>query len=120
MVVVLMMDGELAEFLAVKLAPAVGADPGKEFECLLARGLFPLRPVVRCHARLEVNSDSIRLYSTAGRERNPVSVPSCPTLAGRFAQPDEWRGEGDADVLCAGALLLASDPLRYMLTPPPV
>jgi hypothetical protein len=56
----------------------VGADPRKKFECLLAKGLFPLRPVVRCHARLEVNSDVIRIYSTARRTRNPVSVPSCP------------------------------------------
>jgi hypothetical protein len=74
MVVVLMMDGELAQLLAVKLSAAVGADPGKEFECLLARGLFPLRPVVRYHARLEVNRDVIRVYSTARRERNPNSV----------------------------------------------
>ena len=74
MVVVLMMNGELAQFLAVKFAPAVGADPGKEFECLLARGLFPLRPVVRYHARLEVNRELIRIYSTARRERNPVTV----------------------------------------------
>jgi len=74
MVVVLMMDGELAEFLAVKFAPAVGADPGEELERLFARGLFPLRPVVLCHARLEVNRDLINIYSTARRERNPVSV----------------------------------------------
>lgn len=76
MVVVFMMNCELAQFPAVKFAPAVGADPRKEFECLLARGLFPLRTVARCHARLEMNSDLIRLYSTAGRERNPVSVAS--------------------------------------------
>lgn len=49
MIVVFMMNCELAQFLAVKFAPAVGADPGKEFECLLAGGLFPLRPVARCH-----------------------------------------------------------------------
>lgn len=76
MIVVFMMNCELAQFLAVKFAPAVGADPGKEFECPLARGLFPLRPVAQCHARLEMNSDLLRLYSTAGRERNPVSVAS--------------------------------------------
>ena len=76
MVVVFMMNCELAQFLAVKFAPAVGADPGKEFERLLARGLFPLRPVAQCHARLELNSDLIYFYSTAGRERNPVSVVS--------------------------------------------
>ncbi len=76
MVVVFMMNCELAQFLAVKFAPAVGADPGKEFECLLARGLFPLRPIARCHARLEMDSDLIHFYSTAGRERNPVFVAS--------------------------------------------
>jgi hypothetical protein len=109
MVMVFMMDGELTQFLAVKFAPAVGADPGKEFECLLARGLFPLRPVVRCHARLEVNRNVIGIYSTARREQNPVSVASGPAEAGRFAQLDEMNGEEreDADLRCVGALLLA-------------
>lgn len=65
MVVVLMMDGELAQSLAVEFAPAVGADPGKEFEGLLAKGLFPLRSVIRCHVSLELNSDVIRIYFTA-------------------------------------------------------
>ena len=74
MVVVFMMDGELAQFFAVEFPPAVGADPWKEFECLLAKGLFPLRTVARCHASLEINSDLIRLYFTAGRERNLDSV----------------------------------------------
>ena len=79
MVVVFMMNCELAQFLAVKFAPAVGANPGKEFERLLARGLFPLRPIARCHARLEMDSDLIRPYSIAGRERNPLSVASSMT-----------------------------------------
>ncbi len=83
MVMVLMVDGELAQFFAVKFAPAVGADPGEEFERLFARGLFPLRPVVRCHARPEVNRDLIKTYSTARHERNPVSVASGPAYADR-------------------------------------
>lgn len=75
-VVVFVVNRELAQPFAVELAPAVRADPGKEFECLLARGLFPLRPVVRCHARLEVNRDVIGTYSTTRREQNPDSVAS--------------------------------------------
>lgn len=58
MVVILMMDGELAQFFAVKFTPAVGADPGKEFECLFSRGVFSLRPVPSCHAHLGCTRDS--------------------------------------------------------------
>lgn len=74
MIVVLMVDGELAESLAVKLAPTVGANPGKEFERLFARRPFMLRPIIRCHARLKVNLDDQCVYFTERRGGNPILV----------------------------------------------
>ena len=44
-VVVLMMDRELAKFLALKIAPAPRTDPGIDLERLLPITLLPLLPV---------------------------------------------------------------------------
>jgi hypothetical protein len=71
-VVVLVMDRKLAQFFAVKFASAVGADPGKESERLLAEGLFPLKVIPRCHASLAVGSDSVQRDSTASSGRIPA------------------------------------------------
>ena len=45
MVVVLMMDRELTEFLTLKFAPAPRTDPGVDLERLLPITLFPLLAV---------------------------------------------------------------------------
>jgi hypothetical protein len=42
-IVVFVMDGELAQFLAVKFASAVATDPRKHLERLLSIGLLQLR-----------------------------------------------------------------------------
>ena len=44
-VVVLVMDRELTEFLALKIAPAPSTDPGIDLECLLSIALLPLLAV---------------------------------------------------------------------------
>ena len=45
MVVVLVMDRELTEFLALKIAPAPSTDPGIDLERLLSIALLPLLAV---------------------------------------------------------------------------
>ena len=49
-VMVLMMDRELVEFLAVKFAAAMRADPGKQFERPLSMALVLMRLAAPCHA----------------------------------------------------------------------
>lgn len=49
MVMVLMMDRELAEFLAVKFTSTVCANPGKKFEGKGSIRLFAGRDGVSCH-----------------------------------------------------------------------
>lgn len=51
-VVVFVMDGELAQFLAVKFAPAVATDPRKHLERLLSIGLLQPSLGGPCHASL--------------------------------------------------------------------
>jgi hypothetical protein len=46
------MDRELVQFLAVKFASAVRADPRKHFERLLSIGLLQLSLGAPCHASL--------------------------------------------------------------------
>ncbi len=65
-VVVLVMDRELAQFLAVKLASAVRTDPRKYLERLLSVGLLQLKLGAPCHASLRKESDSLRRGSTTG------------------------------------------------------
>lgn len=84
MVVVLMMDRELIQFLAVKLASAVRADPWKEFEGKGSIGLLVRMGGLPCHESLHEVGDSARAYCTPGfglkhathgnmdRERNQV------------------------------------------------
>jgi len=51
-IVVFVMDGELAQFLAVKFASAVSTDPRKHLERAFSIGLLQLRLGVSCHASL--------------------------------------------------------------------
>lgn len=51
-VMVLVMNRKLVEFLAVKLAAAMRTDPGKQFEGTLSKGMVQLRLVFPCHERL--------------------------------------------------------------------
>jgi hypothetical protein len=53
MVVVLVMDRELAKLLTVKFASAVCTDPGKHFERLLSIALLQLSLGAPCHSILE-------------------------------------------------------------------
>ena len=58
-VVVLVMDRELAQLLAVKFASAVPTDPRKYFERLLSIGLLQLSLGSPCHESLEEDDDSV-------------------------------------------------------------
>jgi hypothetical protein len=49
-VMVLVMDRELVEFLAVKFAAAMRTDPGIQFEGPLSMALVLMRLVAPCHA----------------------------------------------------------------------
>ncbi len=51
-VMVLVMDRELVEFLAVKFAAAMRTDPGKQFERSLSMVMVQLRLAFSCHERL--------------------------------------------------------------------
>ena len=64
MVVVLVMDRELAQLLAVKFAAAVRTDPRKHLECLLPIALLQLSLRASCHVNLEEDGDSLLRYST--------------------------------------------------------
>lgn len=59
-VVVLVMDGELAQFLAVKLSSAVRTDPWKHLERVLSIGLLQLKLGASCHVSLGKKGDSLR------------------------------------------------------------
>lgn len=60
-IVVLMMDRELVQFLAVKFSAAVGADPGKEFKGLLAKCVFHVRRVTSCYMSFGADREWIGL-----------------------------------------------------------
>ena len=66
-VVVLVMNGELAQLLAVKLSPAVRTDPWEHFERVLSIGLLQLKLGASCHTSLGKEGDSILRDSTASR-----------------------------------------------------
>ena len=57
MIVVLVMDRELAQLLAVKFAAAVRTDPRKHLERLLPIGLLQLSLSALCHASLGMEGD---------------------------------------------------------------
>ena len=69
MVVVLVMDRELAQLLAVKFASAVRTDPRKHFERLLSIGLLQLSLGAPCHASLGEDGDVLVRDSTASLSR---------------------------------------------------
>src|SRR6267143_1591931 len=56
-VVVLVLDRELAQLLAVKFASAVRTDPGEHFERLFSIGLLQLSLGAPCHASLAEDGD---------------------------------------------------------------
>ena len=63
-VVVLVMDRELAQLLAVKFASAVRTDPGKHFERLFSIGLLQLSLGAPCHASLAEDGNLLLRDST--------------------------------------------------------
>jgi hypothetical protein len=58
-VVVLVMDCELAQLFAAKFASAMCTDPWKHFEGLLSIGLLQLSLGTPCHASLEEDGDAL-------------------------------------------------------------
>ena len=68
-VVVLVMDRELVQFLAVKFASAVRTDPRKHFERLLSIGLLQLSLGAPCHASLGEDGDLLLKDSTTSLSR---------------------------------------------------
>ena len=64
MVVILVVDRQLTQLLAVKFSSAVRTDPWKEFEGARSIGLLTLRVMVLCHASLGEDDDSIQRDST--------------------------------------------------------
>ena len=70
-VVVLVMDRELAQLLAIKFASAVRTDPRKHFERLLSIGLLQLSLGALCHASLGEDGDSLLNDSTTSLRLKP-------------------------------------------------
>ena len=63
-VMILMMDSKLAQFLAVKFASAMRTDPGKQFDRALPISLLQLSLGVSCHASLGEGINSVLNDST--------------------------------------------------------
>jgi len=82
---VLVMDRELAEFLAVKLSSAVRADPWKHLERLLSIGLLQLCLGAPRHGGLGMKIDSVRVV-TATSFRGLLDE----LCAGPTKNPDGW------------------------------
>ena len=72
-VVILVMDRELAQLLAVKFASTMRTDPRKHFERLLPIGLLQLSLGASCHTSLGEDNDSLRRDSTANLMLRPFS-----------------------------------------------
>ena len=66
MIVIFVMDRELAQLLPTKFAPAVRTDPWKHFEGFLTIGLLQLSLGASCHANLGEGGDSLFDNSTTG------------------------------------------------------
>lgn len=83
MIVVLVMDRELAELLAVKFAATVRTDPRKHLERLLPIGLLQLSLSAPCHASLGVKatfSASCYMSCVQGQENIRIAgltQPAC-------------------------------------------
>ena len=87
-VVVLVMDRELAQLLAVIFASAVRTDPRKHFERLLSIGLLQLSLGAPCHASLGEDGDSLLSDSTqvlAGCSKRPSSKAAASEEAKAYA-----------------------------------
>ena len=65
-VVVLVMDRELAQFLAVTFASAVRTDPRKHLERVFSVILLQLSLGAPCHASLGEDGDSMGVYQMGG------------------------------------------------------
>jgi hypothetical protein len=72
-VMVFVVDRELAQLLAVEFPSAMGAEPWKEFERVLSMGLVTLGLIVPCHASLAEDGDSCLRDSTISLERKPIT-----------------------------------------------
>jgi hypothetical protein len=88
-VVVLVMDRELVQFLAVKFASAVSTDPRKHFERLLSIGLLQLSLGAPCHASLGEDGDLLLKDSTTSLSRMLAGVFSI-LLSELCAWPREY------------------------------
>lgn len=62
MVVVFVMNRELAQLLALKFSSAARTNPGKHFERLLSVGLLQLSVDALCHVSLEVEDYTLLRY----------------------------------------------------------
>ena len=69
MVMVLVMDRELVQLLAVKFSSAMRTDPRKHFERLLPIGLLQLSLGALGHASFEEDGDSVPRDSTTSSSR---------------------------------------------------
>jgi hypothetical protein len=70
MVMIFVMDRELAQLLAVEFSSAVPTDPWKHFERLFPIGLLQLGLGSPCHVSLEEKGDLSRSDSTESPKRN--------------------------------------------------
>lgn len=68
-VVVFVVNRELAQPLAVEFASAVRADPRKEFERLFTKGLFSSYNISLSHTSLAVGGDLVQKNYTASVQR---------------------------------------------------
>jgi hypothetical protein len=82
-VVVLVMDRELAQLLAVKFASAVRTDPGKHFERLFSIGLLQLSLGAPCHASLAEDGDLLFSFN----QRNETNQITACGAGGLFQHP---------------------------------
>ena len=64
MIVILVMDGELAQFLTVELASAMRSDPWEHLKRLFPIGLLQLGLGTPCHGNLTTKSGSVRIDRT--------------------------------------------------------
>lgn len=105
MVVVFVMNRELAQLLAIKFSSAPRTNPGKHFERLLSIGLLQLTVDAVCHVSLEVEdctflrycseycrlTRSPRNYGRPRFDRSPESGQLLDELgAGPTENPDGW------------------------------
>ena len=71
-VVVLMMDCELAQLPAFKFASAVRTNPRQYFECSITIGLLQVNSCALCHMSLEEDGNPLVPHSTPSLEIKPT------------------------------------------------